>query len=321
MKYRMIDEIDKPLSVLTYGSPWAAITDDRKKAFHIYDLAWGAGFRTFDTAHSYGSGEEVLGAWIETRGHRNEAVILDKGCNPGQNGSDDVFSAGTIRSQLEESLHRLRTDHVELYILHRDDPSLPVDGIVEELNRLRTEGKILRFGGSNWTLDRIIAANRYADEHGLTGFTAVSPAYSLAEFIHDPWGGSVALSGEAQQPYRDWLEENRLPVFNYSALGRSYLSGKFRTDGGKRIEDCIGGAPIAEYDAPVNRARLKRAEQLAEEKGYTVPQICLAWLLHQKMMLFPIITPTSESHMLENVAALDIKLSDSECSFLLNGPD
>ena len=317
MEYRMINEIDKPLSVLTYGSPWAAFTNDREKAFHIYDLAWGAGFRTFDTAHSYGSGEEVLGAWLEARGHRNEAVILDKGCNPGQIGSDDVFSADTVRSQLEESLLRLRTDHVELYILHRDDPSVPVDEIVEELNRLKKEGKILRFGGSNWSMERIIAANRYAREHGLVGFTAVSPAYSLAEFIHDPWGGSVALSGEAQQPYRDWLQENQLPVFNYSALGRSYLSGKFRTDSGKKIEDCIGSAPIEEYDAPVNRARLKRAEQLAEEKNCTVPQICLAWLLHQKMLLFPIITPTTERHIADNVAALNIVLTDQEWSGLL----
>lgn len=87
MKYRMINEIDKPLSVLTYGTPRAAMANDRDEAFRIYDLAWDAGFRTFDTAHSYGSGEEVLGAWIEARDHRNEAVILDKGCNPGQIGS------------------------------------------------------------------------------------------------------------------------------------------------------------------------------------------------------------------------------------------
>ena len=317
MKYRMIDAIDKRLSVLTYGSPRAAGQGDREEAFKIYDRAWDAGFRTFDTAHLYGCGEEVLGAWIEARGHRNEAVILDKGCNPGMIGSDDVFSAATIREQAEESLRRLRTDHVELYILHRDDPSIPVDEIVGELNRLKEEGKILRFGGSNWTMDRVIAANRYAKAHGLTGFTAVSPAYSLVEFMRDPWGGSVALSGDAQKPYRDWLKENQMPVFNYSSLGRSYLSGKFRTDSGKKIEDCLDEAPIAEYDSPVNRARLQRAEQLAEEKGCTVSQIGLAWLMHQKMLLFPITTPTTKEHMLESIAALDIALTEEEYARLL----
>ena len=228
-------------------------------------MAWDAGFRTFDTAHSYGLGEETLGAWLVSRKHRQEAVILDKGCNPGQKGSDDVFCGKTVREQAEESLRRLRTDHLDLYILHRDDPSFPADEIVEELNRLKKEGKILRFGGSNWTLDRVRQANDYAVKHDLEGFTAVSPAYSLAEYIHDPWGGSVSLSGRAQESYREWLRENHIPVFCYSSLGRGYLSGKFRTDSGRPIGECISKGAIMEYDGPVNRERLRRAEKLAAD--------------------------------------------------------
>lgn len=123
MKYKKLPGIDQPLSLLTYGTPGTATrSSSRAEAFRNYDLAWEAGFRTFDTAHSYGDGEETPGAWLSSRGRRPEAVILDKGCNPGQSGSPDRFSAHTVREQLEESLRRLRTDHVELYILHRDDP-------------------------------------------------------------------------------------------------------------------------------------------------------------------------------------------------------
>ena len=320
MKYASLPGIDKPLSRLTYGTPRTATNaKTRDEAFRSYDLAWEAGFRTFDTAHSYGAGEETLGAWLASRGHRGEAVILDKGNNPGQKGCPDVCSARTIREQAEESLRRLRTDHVELYILHRDDPSVPVDEIVEELNRLNREGKVLRFGGSNWTLERLLAANAYAAAHGLEGFTAVSPAYSLAEYMHDPWGGSVALSGAAQAPYRAWLSETRLPVFCYSSLGRGYLSGKFRTDSGKAIEDCIPSVPIMEYDEPANRARLARAEALAAEKGVTVSQIGLSWLLHQPQDIFPIVAPSSAAHILDNCAALDLSLTDGECDWLLGG--
>ena len=244
-------------------------------------------------------------------------MILDKGCNPGQRGCPDVFSAGTIRSQLEESLRRLRTDHVEFYILHRDDASQRVDAIIDELNRLRHEGKLLRFGGSNWTLARVKAAEACARERGLEGFTAFSPAYSLATYMHDPWGGSVALSGAAQRPYREWLRETGLPVFCYSSLGRGYLSGKFRTDSGRSIGECISSAPIMEYDAPLNRARLARAEQLAAQKGATVPQVALAWLLRQPMDLFPIVAPTTEAHIRDNCAALSLVLTDGECAWLL----
>lgn len=320
MKYRNIPGIEKKLSILTYGTPGTATSRlTRMQAFRSYDMAWEAGFRTFDTAHSYGHGEETLGAWLKSRGHRNEAVILDKGCNPGQEGSTDIFSAGTIREQAEESLRRLQTDHVELYILHRDDPAVPVDEIVEELNRLRREGKISRFGGSNWRMERIQAANAYAAAHGLEPFSAVSPAYSLADYLHDPWGGSVALSGREQEPYRLWLQESGMPVFCYSSLGRGYLSGKFRTDAGKPIDKCIGKGSIMEYDGPENRARLSRAEKLAQEKECAVSTVCLAWLLHQPMALFPIVAPSSFEHIQDNIAALDLSLSDRECSWLLNG--
>lgn len=320
MKYRTLPGIGKPLSALTYGTPHTATrAQTRDDAFHSYDLAWEAGFRTFDTAHSYGVGEETLGAWLKARGHRDDAVLLDKGCNPGQQGSPDVFSAATIREQVEESLRRLQTDHVELYILHRDDPTRPVDEIVEELNALKREGKLLRFGGSNWTLERVLAANAYAEAHDLEGFTAVSPAYSLAVFTRDPWGGSVALSGDDRRAYRAWLAENRTPVFCYSSLGRGYLSGKFRTDGGKPIEACIADAPIREYDCADNRARLARAERLAAEMGRTVSQVCLAWLLAQPMNLFPIVAPTSDAHIRDNVAALELSLSKAECRWLLEG--
>lgn len=317
MIYRTIPGIPVPLSALTYGTPVAATRSDmRDRAFQSYDLAWEAGFRTFDTAHSYGMGEETLGLWLKSRGCRKEAVILDKGCNPGQQGSTDVFSAQTIREQVEESLRRLQTDHVELYILHRDDPSVPVDAIVEELNRLKEEGRILLFGGSNWTLERVQAANSYAEARGLQGFSAVSPAYSLADYIRDPWGGSVALSGEERKPYREWLGKTRLPVFCYSSLGRGYLSGKFRTDGNKPIENCIGEGSIKEYDAPVNRERLRRAETLAREKGCSVSQICLAWLLCQPMNLLPIIAPSGEAHIRDNAGALSVTLTEREALWL-----
>ena len=319
MNYHALPGIPVPLSALTYGTPGTATKiTSRADAFRSYDLAWEAGFRTFDTAHSYGAGEETLGMWLSSRKRRNEAVILDKGCNPGQKGSADLFSAQTIRRQAEESLRRLQTDHVDLYILHRDDPSIPVDEIVEELNKLKREGKILLFGGSNWTLERVKAANAYAAAHGLDGFSAVSPAYSLAEYIHDPWGGSVALSGEKQRPYRDWLKETQLPVFCYSPLGRGYLSGKFRTDGEEPIEKCVSQGSIMEYDCPLNRERLRRAEALAKEKNCSVPQICLAWLFHQPLNLFPIVAPSSDAHIRDNVGALAAAITDSEAEWLLN---
>lgn len=97
------------------------------------------------------------------------------------------------------------------------------------------------------------------------------------------------------------------------------MSGKFHSDGRKRIEDCIGAGSIAEYYYPENVERLKRAELMADQKGCTVPQIALAWLLNQKMNLFPIVTPTGEKHVKEAVDSLKIALSEQDIDWLVNG--
>lgn len=319
MEYAKIDGISPKLSRLVYGTPQAALGEFSEATCECYDAAWEAGFRVFDTAHSYGNAEENFGKWISRRSFRSEMVILDKGCNPGAGGSPDVFSAQTIREQLTMSLERLQTDYVDLYILHRDDETRPIEEIVDVLNEFKESGKVGRFGGSNFRKYRLEAANAYAAANGLTGFTVCSPNYCLAHLANDPWGGSVTVSGDENLGYREWLIRNQMPVFNYSAVGRGFLSGKYRTDSGIPIEQCLPMAPIWEYYVPENVARLQRAEKMAAEKGATVSQIALAWLLCQKLNLFPIVCPTGEAHLRDNIEALNIKLTSQEMDWLEKG--
>lgn len=320
MIYRNIEGIQKSLSALVYGTGNAVVSGtDKEAAFACLDLAWQYGFRVFDSAHIYGNAEENLGSWLLSRGYREQAVLLDKGCNPGMEGSCDVFSAATVRGQIEESFRRLRTDHIDCYLLHRDDERRSVGEIVEILNEYKEKGKIDAFGGSNWKRERIEEADRYAKEHGLAGFTLVSPCFSLAELKRDIWGGSVKLSGKENEGFRRYLKESGKAVFCYSSLARGYLSGKFDTRGGRRIEDCLPSAPIREYDCPENRARLARAEKMAKEKGCTVSQLCLKWILVQGLNAFPIVGPSTEEHIRECAEGLDVPLGGKEAEWLLFG--
>ena len=204
------------------------------------------------------------------------------------------------------------------YILHRDDPTKPVDEIVEALNEMKALGRIRHFGGSNWTMKRVQEANAYAEAHGLTGFTALSPNYCMARLCFDPWGGSVTISGDENAPYRRWLAENRIPVLSYSALGRGFLSGKYRTDG-PAIEECLNRGPIMEYYYPENVERLRRAEKMALEKGVPVSEIAIAWLLASPMDVLPIMTPTGESHIDSALHALTLRLTPEERRWLYYG--
>ncbi len=317
MKYTKIEGIDKNLSRLTYGTPGAAANGSFEEAAICYDMAYEMGFRTFDTAYSYGNGEENLGKWLIKSGHRDDVVIIDKGCNPRATyTTPDIFSADTIRTQIQISLDRLQTDHVEMYILHRDDPAKPVDEIVEVLNELKADGKIIRFGGSNWGMERIKEANKYAANHGLEGFSICSPNFTYMRLVTDPWGGSVSITGENNKGFRDWLSENQMPIFNYSALARGFMSGKYKTTDTRPIEECIGTAPVMEYYAPENIERLRRAETVASQLGATVPQIGIAWLMKQPLNLFPIVGPSSEKHLKEVVEGLNLELTNEQLDFL-----
>ena len=216
MEYAFIPGIDKKVSRLVYGTPSAVSEGSPDEAYDALERAYSHGFRMFDTANAYGLAEENIGHWLKKSGHRDDIVIMDKGCNPGMDGSGDPFSAELIRSQVELSLKRFGTDFIDLYVLHRDDVTRPVDEIVDVLNELKKEGKIGKFGGSNWTMERLKETMAYAEKKGLEGFSVCSPCYGIAELKNDPWGGSVTISGKENEGFRKWLAETQMPAIVYS---------------------------------------------------------------------------------------------------------
>ena len=319
MQYTTLEGIGPKLSRLVYGSA-KPVGRSPEGAYDCLEMAFQYGFRVFDTANSYGGSEENIGRWLEKSGHRDEVVLFDKGFNPNQHygAPVDVFSAETIRSQIALSLQRLRTDHLDLYVLHRDDPAHDPAEIIDALNEQKALGRICRFGVSNWTLPRVQLANAYAAAHGLEGFSVVGPCYSLANLARDPWGGSVTLSGPQNRDYRAWLRKNDLPVFPYSSLARGFMSGKYRTDSGLPIEDVLPAGTLAEYHVPANIEALKRAEKVAYDHGCAVSTVALAWLLSRPLNLFPITSPTGEKHLQEAVDALSLQLTREELDYLRN---
>lgn len=304
MEYRQLLNIHKKASRIVYGAGNHIISgDDSDKAIECLDAAYESGFTVFDTAHIYGNSEKNLGLWLEKRNLYKDVILMDKGCNPGMIGSKEVMSPKLIREQVNMSLERLRTDYIDLYVLHRDDKEKEVGPIIEVLNELKEAGKIGIFGASNWTLDRFIEANEYATKHNLEGFSVSSPCYNMIELKKDPWGGSVHICGEHGKPYRKYLNEHKIPIICYSSLARGYLSGKYVTTG-KSIEESLPSAPIQEYHHPDNVAILSRIEAIAKEHGCLVSQIALAWLISQDMV-YPITSPSSKKHMEDTIKSFE----------------
>jgi aryl-alcohol dehydrogenase-like predicted oxidoreductase len=187
MQYGTVEGVDKPVSRLVLGTMIISVQEP-ERSFALLDAVLELGGNTLDTAHGYagGNSERGIGQWMAERGNREQVVVITKGCH--HNADRKRVTPYDLAADLHDSLARLQTDYIDVYLLHRDDPDLPVGPIVEALNEHWQAGRIRAFGGSNWTHGRIQEANEYADAHGLRPFTASSPNYGLAEQVLDPWG-------------------------------------------------------------------------------------------------------------------------------------
>src|SRR5258708_10114570 len=164
MRYGTIAGIDKPISRLVQGTVRVG-SKDVEGRFKLLDDIYALGCTTFDTAHVYGSGdgERTVGRWINERGIRDKVVLITKGAHP--NSDRKRVTPFDITSDLHDSLARLKFDMIDLYLLHRDDPSVPVGPIMETLNEHYKAGKISAFCGSNWSAAPLRAPNEYSPPH------------------------------------------------------------------------------------------------------------------------------------------------------------
>jgi len=292
--------VDKPVSRLIMGvdnqttMPHAAV---------MFDDFFERGGTCFDTAYIYGGGvcERLLGQWIVNRGVRDQVVILDKGAHTPFCTPDD------LTRQLMESLDRLQTDYVDLYVMHRDNPAIPVGDFMEILNAHQRAGRVRAFGASNWTIERIEVANAYAREHGLTPFAAVSNNFSLARMVEPPWAGCLSASDAAS---RAWLTKTQTPLLPWSSQARGFFTDRARPDDRSDAE-------LARcWYSDDNFRRLERVDELARRRGVLPINIALAYVLCQPFPTFPLIGPRTLSETRTSLPALDIDLTPDELRWL-----
>ena len=310
-----IPGLKQSVSRLFFGTAIAPVNTDGSAAPELLDSMLSLGINAFDCARSYGKAEEVLGKWMEDRGCREQVTVLSK-CGDIRNGVVQV-NRQVISEQLRQSLEALRTDHIDLYLLHRDDPDTPIEEFIDTLNEYREMGKITVFGVSNWTHRRIEAANRYALSHGLVPFSVSSPNYGLARQLADPFGGGcVTVSGPENKVARAWYTENQMPVIAYSSMGRGFFSGRFKSfdyDTARQILDIYAQKGYLYED---NMRILQRAEILAEKYDVTVSEIAMRYIFGSGMNLFAVVSTTSPERMRMNIRAAANPLTPADIDFL-----
>jgi aryl-alcohol dehydrogenase-like predicted oxidoreductase len=254
------------------------------------------GGTAIDTARVYedGDSERVLGAWLarQPASLRERLVIVSKGAHP--NGEVKRVTPEEIERDLRESVELLGGP-VDVYLLHRDDPGVPVGVIIEALNGLRAAGLIRAFGTSNWTTERIDEANAWAAANGLEGFCLSSQHLSLATQNEEQWDDT--RSANEPETYA-WHERTQTPLLAWSAQARGYFFGR------------DGSEVLRVYDNEVNRERRRRAEELGERLGFTASQVALAWALEQPFPVYACFGARTADQVREAFRALEVEASE-----------
>lgn len=315
MQNDYISNINKPISRLVQGTVMIN-SKELEKGFALLDEVYALGCTTFDTGHVYGQGdcERTVGRWVRERGVRDKVVIIGKGAH--HNADRKRVTPFDITADLYDSLARFQFDYIDLYLLHRDDPTVPVGPLIEVLNEHQEAGRIHAFGASNWTHQRIQEANQYAEAHGLKGFIASSPNFSLAEQVKPPWPDCISISGRKGEAARTWYQEAQMPLFTWSSLAGGFFSGRFRRDNLATFTDYFDKICVESYCVEDNFKRLERAEALAKEKGLSLPQIALAYVLNQPLQIFALVGCQTSAEFAANVEASQLKLTNAEMAWL-----
>lgn len=269
----------------------------------MFDDFFEQGGNAFDTAFVYGNGkcESVLGHWIHNRGVRNDVIVIGKGAHP------PYCTPGALSTQLLISLSRLRTDFLDVYLLHRDNPEVPVGEFVDVVNMHMAAGQIRAAGVSNWSIERFDAANEYAKSKGLQGFRILSNNFSLARMVDPVWAGCVSAS---DPKWRIWLKERDLILLSWSSQARGFFTDRVQPD------DHSDPQLVRCWYAEDNFHRRERAIVLAEKKGVLPINIALAYVLKQPFRTFCLIGPHTLEETATSLPGLHVELSSEELRWL-----
>ncbi len=300
MRYGELPGVSKLASRVVLG------VDNQPTLAHasvIFDDFFERGGNFFDTAFIYfgGYSEQFLGQWVENRGVREQVVILDKGAHT------PFCTPKDLDAQFKISLERLRTDYVDLYCMHRDNPEVPVGEFVDVMNMHVRAGRMKAFGGSNWTVERIEAANQYAARTGQQGMRVLSNNFSLARMIEPPWAGCMSAS---TPEFRAWLTRTQTPLLPWSSQARGFFLPHVTPDytGDAEVKRC--------WFADDNFERKRRAQQLADRHGVETINIALAYVLNQPFPTFPLIGPRTIAETRSSMRGLAVELTPEEVAWL-----
>ena len=284
-------------------------TTDQAASEAVLDAYVEAGGNFVDTADVYsryapgnvgGESETVLGKWLKARGNRDRVVLATKvNAAMGDGPNDRGLSRQHIMDGVEASLRRLKTDHIDLYQAHADEPDAPpLEETLRAFDDLVRQGKVRYLGCSNHRAYRLAKALAVSDKHGLARYESLQPKYNL--FFRD----------EYERDLEPLCREEEVGVITYSSLGSGFFSGKYRSGQALPASPRAGGVERQYFNERGWRI-LAAVDAVAKEHGATTAQVALAWIVHRPGITAPIASATSAEQLKELVGAVELRLDEA----------
>jgi aryl-alcohol dehydrogenase-like predicted oxidoreductase len=277
-------------------------------AYRLLDQYLGAGGMFIDTANIYawwvdgfagGESETLLGRWMKERGNRNELFIASKvGFGYGQ--VETGLTARLITSECEKSLRQMGVETIDLYYAHVDDRRTPMEETLEGFDRLVKQGKVRHIGASNFRAWRMEEARWISQTRGLAEYQCIQQRYS---FLPPRPGMGFGPQVNANDDLLDYCRNRSLTMLAYSPL----LAGAY-TRADRELSE--------HYQSEDNQKRLAALRQVAQECGSNPNQVILAWMLQGDPLVLPVFSASTPAQMSEDLAALDLALSEDQMARL-----
>jgi aryl-alcohol dehydrogenase-like predicted oxidoreductase len=322
MRYQTIPHTGLMPSLLCLGTGGDGTNIPADEAWRLLDAFAEEGGNFVDTARVYGAwvlggegaSERVLGSWLRQRKMHGHFVIATKGGHPKLSSMDrSRLSPAEISADLVASLTDLQADQIDLYLLHRDDPAIPVGEILSALNEHLAAGRVRALGASNWSIERLAEAEAYARVHGLASFSVSQVGWSFARVKESAAAlpGMRFIDGESLA----YHQRTQLPVMAYSSQAQGFFTGKFDRYRNSLVLDS-DPASARLYAHADNFARLDRARLLAARLERTPNEVALAYLLRQPFPVYPIVGCRSVEQVHASCAAVSLSLTAEEMAYL-----
>lgn len=305
MEMRRLGRTGLSIAPLVFGGNVFGWTADEKTSFSLLDAFFDAGFNAVDTADVYsswapgnrgGESEAIIGKWLKQSGRsRDSAVIVTKvgsELGPDRKG----LSRRWIMQAVEDSLRRLQTDCIDLYLSHWPDPDTPYDETLAAYDTLLSQGKLRAIGASNLDAQQMRDALDVAAAKDLPRYDVLQPEYNLYD--------RASYDG----PLRNLCIAEEIGVITYFSLARGFLSGKYRSH--KDLEGSARGGGVEKYLDGRGMRILGVLDEIAEETGAKQAEIALAWIIAREGVTAPIASATNPDQLASLVRSAELALPE-----------